>query len=203
MVRECKELLDYMGVPVVQALSDAEAQAAYMAKRDMVWAVASQDYDSVLFGAPRLIRNLTISRRRKLPGKKTTIAVDPEIINLVEVLNEHKIDIQGLVRAALLVGTDFNPGIKGIGPKTAIKIIQKDEFEKHAKDMPVRKELENIFLKPAVATGFTLRWKAPKPAKIRELLIEKHDFSESRVESTIKKIQNAYKQSQQKGLADF
>lgn len=203
MVTETKELLSAMGLPYVQALSDAEAQAAYMAKKGLVWGVASQDYDSVLFGAPRLIRNLTISGRKKVPGKPITTAVKPEIIILTEVLNYHKLDIKGLVRAALLVGTDFNQGIRGIGPKTAIKVIQNGEFEEKAKDMPVREQLENIFLKPAITTGFSLVWKAPDEKKIRDILIGRHDFAENRVNPTIKKLVTAYKGSQQRGLGDF
>ena len=203
MIKETKELLDAMGLPCVQALSDAEAQAAHLAKRGMVWAVASQDYDALLFGTPRLIRNLTIAGRRKVPGKATTVSVRPEIINLTEVLNYHKIDIRGLVRAALLIGTDFNPGIKGIGPKTAIKVAQEGEFEERAKNMPVREQLEKIFLKPALVTGVNLRWKAPNPKKIREILVERHDFSGERINSAIKRIQDSYKKGQQRGLGDF
>lgn len=203
MIRECKELLDAMGLPYVQALSDGEAQAAYMAKKGLVWGVASQDYDSLLFGSPRLIRNLTVSQRKKVAGKHGTVAVKPQIINLTEVLNQHQIDIQGLVRAALLVGTDFNPGIRGIGPKTALKVIQNGEYEEKARDMPVRKQLEGIFLKPALVTGFSLNWKKPNEKKIRDILIGRHDFGEVRVNSGIKKLTTAYKQSQQKGLGDF
>ena len=203
MIIESKELLTAMGLPVVQAISDAEAQAAYMAKKGQVWAVASQDYDSVLFGAPKLIRNLTISGRKKLPGKATTISVGPEIIDLTEVLNTHHIDIQGLVRAALLVGTDFNSGVKGIGPKTAIKIVQDGQFEEKASDMPVREQLEKIFLSPAITTGYTLTWKTPNPEKIKEILVKRHDFSEARVDSSLKKIEKSWKASQQKGLSDF
>jgi len=104
MVDEAKKLLNYMGVPWVQAPSEGEAQAAYMAIRGIVWAVGSQDYDSLLFGAPKLVRNLTISGRRKLPGKDEYVEVNPELIELGDVLKALKLrDRAQLIDLAIIL----------------------------------------------------------------------------------------------------
>ena len=86
MVVESKQLLDAMGIPWVDAPSEGEAQAAVMAMEGTVDAVASQDHDSLLFGAPLLVRNITISGRRRLPSKNIFIEVEPETISLEETL---------------------------------------------------------------------------------------------------------------------
>jgi len=203
MVRESKELIRAMGLPWVQAIADGEAQAAWMANKGHVWAVASQDYDALLFGTPRLIRNLTISGRKKLQGKHVYESVKPESINLADTLNELKIDIKGLVQAAILVGTDFNNGIKGIGPKTAIKEIKSGQYEKHAKTISRHRQVEKLFLEPAISTSFDLNWTAPDADKIRELLIKRHDFGGMRVNSAIKRIEKAYLGSKQLKLSGF
>ncbi|MCP8317219.1 MAG: flap endonuclease-1, partial [archaeon] len=109
MVEDAKRLLDYMGIAWVQAPSEGEAQAAYMAEKGHVWAAVSQDHDSLLFGAPRLVRNLTISGRRKLPSKYEYIEVEPEQIDLNQVISNLNITREQLVDIGILIGTDFNP----------------------------------------------------------------------------------------------
>src|SRR5687767_3138806 len=118
MVAEARELLRLMGIPTVQAPSEGEAQAAHMAAISPdIWAAASKDYDSLLFGAPTLVRFLTISGKEFLPSKGTFKPIVPETIELERLLHGWGITREGLVDLALLVGTDFNDGIKGIGPK--------------------------------------------------------------------------------------
>jgi len=125
MTADSKRLLTQMGVPWIQAPSEGEAQAAYLAKKGDTDYCASQDYDSLLFGAPRLIRNVTISGRRKLPRKNVYIEVTPQIVELDQVLKQLNITHKQLIDVGILMGTDFNPdGIKGVGPKTAVKLIQ-------------------------------------------------------------------------------
>ncbi len=125
MVEDSKRLLDLMGVPWVDAPSEGEAQAAYMALRGITWGSVSQDYDSLLFGSPRLVRNLTVSGKRKLPNKDIYVEISPEMIETEKVLKFYEITREQLVDIGILVGTDFNMGIKGIGPKTALKLIKK------------------------------------------------------------------------------
>src|SRR5215510_9653086 len=125
MVEDSVQLLRHLGVPYVHAPSEGEAQAAYMASRGDVWGAVSQDFDSLLFGANRLIRNLTISGRRKLPMREAYVQVDPETVKLPETLGELRLNREQLVDLGILIGTDFNPdGFKGIGPKTALKLMQ-------------------------------------------------------------------------------
>src|SRR5580765_7934271 len=86
MVGEARELLRMMGIPTVQAPSEAEAQAAHMAASGAVWAAGSKDYDSLLFGAPRLLRFLTISGKEFLPSQGTFRPIVPELIDLDRML---------------------------------------------------------------------------------------------------------------------
>ncbi|PIO08667.1 flap structure-specific endonuclease, partial [Candidatus Pacearchaeota archaeon CG10_big_fil_rev_8_21_14_0_10_34_12] len=86
MIQESMELLEAMGIPAIQSPGEGEAEAAYLAKiKKEVFASASQDYDSLLFGAPKMIRNLTLSRRRKTYSG--WVEVKPEMIELEKVLN--------------------------------------------------------------------------------------------------------------------
>ncbi len=203
MVQETKELLDALGLPWVQALADGEAQAAYMCAKKQVYSVASQDLDSLLFGAIKLVRNLTVSERKKLPGRKEYVKMKPEIIDLDETLNNLGIDRKSLVRIAILIGTDYNSGIKGIGPKTALKIVKEGNFEVYAKDIPYWKQVEQIFLKPAITKDYSLKWRKIDENKVKEILSERHEFSEKRVESTLKRLTKAKKQGDQSTLGGF
>ena len=110
MIQDSKRLLGYMGIPTVQALTEGEAQAAYMTGKGDVWATGSQDYDSLLFGASRLARNLTVSGRRKIPRKNIYVDVVPEIFYLDKVLDDLKISREQLIDLSILIGTDYNPG---------------------------------------------------------------------------------------------
>lgn len=152
LIEDAKKLLELMGIPIVQAPSEGEAQAAYMAAKGSVYASASQDYDSLLFGAPRLVRNLTITGKRKLPGKNVYVEIKPELIILEEVLKELKLTREKLIELAILVGTDYNPGgIKGIGLKKALEIVRhsKDPLAKFQKQSDVDLyAIKEFFLNP-------------------------------------------------------
>ena len=187
MVRESKELISAMGLPWVQAMAEGEAQAAYMCRKGDVWAVASQDYDSLLFAATRLVRNLTISGKRKQNSK--TIDIDIELIDLAECLNFLSLDIELLVELALLIGTDYNPGgVSGVGPKTALKVIREKKFADYENKIPNANRLKQLFLKPTIVSDYSLEWKAPNANKIKEILVERHEFSEERIDAAIKRL---------------
>ena len=202
MVSESRKMLHAMGVPTVQALGDGEAQAAFMAIKGDVWAVASQDYDSLLFGAPRLIRNLTISQRRKVAGTRSTVVVKPEIIDLTETLTNLEIDRGKLIDAAIMIGTDFNQGIKGIGPKTSIKIVKEDKFDEHKEKVPRYQQVRDIFLNSPQVSDYSLKWPGVNAEKLTEIL-STNRFSEQRIAKVIKSLQKAHKQFSQVGLGDF
>jgi len=196
MAEDSKRLLTQMGVPWVQAPSEGEAQAAHLAKKGDTNYCASQDYDSLLFGAPTLLRNVTISGRRKLPRKPVYVEVVPEIIELDQLLKELNVTREQLIDIGILVGTDFNPeGVKGIGPKTALKLIkQHGSIEKL---LPTMKEAEfpaepkrirEIFLNPKVTDNYKLTWKDPNVEGVVDFLCRERDFSEERVRKALKKM---------------
>ena len=196
MVNDAKRLLTLMGVPWVQAPSEGEAQASYMAAKGDVWAVVSQDHDSLLFGAPQLVRNVTISGRRKLPRKRVYIQVVPEIVKLDRVLEELDVTRQQLIDIGILLGTDFNPeGVKGIGPKTALKLIK--QYGSLENLLPTLKEAEfpveprrirEIFLHPKVTDHYQLAWKEPDTKGVIDFLCRERDFSEERVQKALDKM---------------
>ena len=126
MIEESKYLLSLMGIPYITAKSEGEATAALLSKKDLAYSSVSQDYDSILFGAKRLIRNLTVSGKRKIPNRNVYVDIVPEIIEYSQVLKTNNLTHQQLVDVGILIGTDFNPdGFSGIGPKNALKLIQK------------------------------------------------------------------------------
>ncbi|NLZ30803.1 MAG: flap endonuclease-1 [Methanomicrobiales archaeon] len=180
------ELLDLLGIPRVQAPSEGEAQAAHMARSGSVTYVVSQDYDSLLFGSPVLVRNLTVSGRRRMRGR--TITVNPERIVLSCILDRLGITREHLIEIGILVGTDFNPGIRGIGSKTALKIIRSDTFgstiaEKQPDFDPG--PIQEFFRNPPVTDEYILEWRAPDVEGVVEMLCGRYDFSEDRVRSAL------------------
>jgi len=196
MVAEVKDLLDVMGVPWVDALGDGEAQASYMSAKGDVWAVASQDYDCLLFGSEMLVRNATLSGRRKLPGRgrREYVQVVPERVDLRENLEAMGLTREQLVDAAILVGTDFNPGVKGIGPKSAIKLVKAHrdlEGVLRVKDVEVEHadEIRSIFLEPSVTDDYDTGFQRVDVSAALRMLVDDHQFSESRVRSALKKLE--------------
>lgn len=200
VVNGSKKLLELMGVPYIQSLGEGEAQASFMVTNGDAWAVASQDYDCLLFGAPRVVRNLTISGN----------LAAPELMELDLVLKNLEITREQLVDVALMVGTDFNPGIKGVGAKTGLKLIkqEKDIFlaiektKTSLEDFGADPELlRELFLNPEITEDYELKWKNPDKGGIIEFLCGEHGFSEERVSSAIKKIKKM--DSTQKSLEDW
>jgi len=196
MKEDAHQLLRLMGLPWVQAPSEGEAQAAHMTKRGDADYTASQDYDSLLFGAPTLIRNITISGRRKLPSKNVYIDVVPELIILGETLKTCEITYEQLVDVGILVGTDFNPdGIKGLGPKTALKLIKEHgsieaalPHIKNAEFPHPPQSIREIFLHPKVTDNYKLEWNEPDAEGIVNFLVRQKDFSEDRVRKAVEKM---------------
>jgi len=186
MLAESKELLDLMGIPYIDAPSEAEAQASHMCRIDpKVYAVASQDYDSLLFGAPVLVRNVTITGRRKLPGKNVYREVVPETIVLSDVLEELGMNREQLVEIGLLLGTDYNEGVKGVGPKTAIDIVKNGRFPEYGIDDDIKK----LFLKPEVTDDYQFKFKKPNEIGLYRFLGDEREFSRLRLERAIERLE--------------
>lgn len=199
VVEDAKNLLEAMGIPFVRAPSEGEAQAALMAKNGDVWASSSQDFDSLLFGAPILLRNITITGRRKLPGRESYVEVKPEIIKLDEVLKNLGIDRKKLILIGILVGTDYDPGgLSGIGPKRALELVKEKKVEGILKEIKKDwkfgvspEEVFKFFENPPVTKNYKLEWKKPDEERVKKILCEEHDFSEERVESGLEKLRES------------
>lgn len=195
MIEDAHRLLDYLGVPHVQAPSEGEAQAAYMAARGDVWAAVSQDYDSLLFGATSLVRNLAISGRRKLPMKEAYVQVDSEIIELTATLESLGLTREQLIDLGILIGTDFNPdGFKGVGPKTASKLIRENgsiegiaDKNPDFKPPPNLNRIRQIFLKPEITSNYALHWREPRMEELVGFLCGERDFNEERVRTAVER----------------
>ena len=217
MREEAKNLLDALGIPWVQGPSEGEAQASWMASQHEVYACASQDFDSLLFGSPLLARNLAITGKRKLPRKKVWIDVRPELIDLERTLKSLGINREQLVDVAILMGTDFNEGVKGIGPKSGVKLIkQAGSLEKALGELSEEKkfsiteeitsnyqQVRDIFLNPEVIDVDNLVWKKADREKAVELLCEEHQFSFGRVDNALKKYEGFGKRLGQADLFEF
>ena len=185
MITSSKELLTSMGIPYIEAASEGEAQAAYVVLKGDADLSASQDYDSILFGAPTLVRNLTISGKRKIPGKDLFVDVVPEIIDNQGVLNNLNLSRKQLIEVAILIGTDYNPGgVKGIGPKKAIEIVKDGKFGEYGEF----DQIINLFLNPEVTDNYNISFEKSDKDRIIKLLCDKYEFSELRVEKGIERI---------------
>jgi len=195
MVEEAMALLRLMGIPAVQAPSEGEAQAAHMARTGAVWAAASKDYDSLLFGTPRLVRFLTISGKEFLPSRGTFRPIVPEVIELERLLTNLCLTREQLIDVGILIGTDFNDGVKGIGPKKAVALVQKHgrieempaEIRQAVGEPAVVDEIRGIFLRPDVSDGFPVEAQEPDLDGIVRFLCDEHEFSRERVTAAIER----------------
>ena len=208
IVIQSKELLDVLGIPHIQAPSEGEAQASYMVIKGDAFAVGSQDYDCLLLGSPVLVRNLTSSERRKLPGKESYVKIYPKQIRLKTNLKSLGIKQKQLVDMAILIGTDFNDGIKGIGPKKSLSLIKKNgnvenvyaTIGKDPLTFDEIKEIRKIFLEPEVTDDYKLDWPGfDKDAAIK-LLCDKYQFTQERIEPILEKFSNIENMMKQRTL---
>jgi flap endonuclease-1 len=186
IIETSKELLRLMGIPVVQAPGEGEAQASYMVAKGDARYVVSQDYDTLLFGAPMLVRNLTVSGKRKIRGRQITVS--PERIVLADTLAGLKLTREQLIEIGILIGTDFNPGVDGVGAKTGLKIVQKGGFAARLKEKQPDFDpapVIDMFLHPPVTDDYILAAGHPDPDAIRKMLCDGYDFSVERVDKAM------------------
>ncbi len=212
MIFDAKEVIDALGLPIVQSPSEGEAQASHMVAKKDAYAIASQDADTLLFGATRVVRNLSIEGRRKRVGALGYNRVEPELILLEEVLSSLGITQRQLICLAMLVGTDYNTGgIKGVGPKTALKLVKEQKTPERifaAADWgghfcyPWQDVLE-LFEHPKLTDDYQLNFHTIDTSKLIRILCEKHDFSEQRVGKQIEELETSATAKKQKGLGEF
>ncbi len=209
MIEDTKKLLSLLGIPFVQAPSEAEAQTAYMAMQGKVWAASSKDYDSILFGAPKLLRFLTIHGKEYLPSKGTTRPLKPELITLNQLFAHHNITRRQLIDMAILIGTDFNKGVKGVGPKTALKLIKQfgkienlpDSFR--SKISPQYDEVRKIYLHPQITTAYNLGYGSLVESELYEFLCNQRNFAKKRVETAVQRLKEIYRRKEQTKLESW
>lgn len=196
MIDESKELLKMFGIPYVDAPSEGEATAAHLTQTGQADASASQDFDSVLFGSKKMVRNFTVSGRRKIPNRNMYVNVEPEVIELDKTLRFLGLSREELVDVGILIGTDFNPdGFARIGPKTALKLVR--EYSR-LEDIPrIRDELEQveyaqirkIFLDPDVADVEEIELGKIERDEIVRYLSTERNFSRDRIVSSLDRLQ--------------
>ncbi len=196
MIEESKKLISFMGIPLVEASSEGESQSAYMVENGDAWACASQDYDTLLFGGERLIRNFAVSRSKKV--KDTAITLDIEYVSLSKFLDNFGITREQLIDMGILIGTDFFPGIKGIGQHKALELIKehksieniiKNKIKEIELDLDVVNQIKDIFLNPDIKKEYPkLIWNKIDYEKIEELMIEQHNFSDSRIKNALERL---------------
>lgn len=212
MIKDAKLLVSFLGLPVVQAPSEGEAQAAHIVCNGDAWAVASQDYDSLVCGATRLIQNLSIVGRRKHPKTLAYTTTTPELIELAPNLQRLNITQDQLLLLAMLVGTDYNPGgIKGIGPKNALKLVQQHKNPEQlfiAVDWDKKSEVAwqdvwSTFKEMPVTDKYDISFSSINVEQLRKFLVGEHDFGLARVESAIRAVQLKSEQMKQKSLGVF
>lgn len=200
MVRDAQHLLTLLGIPWIQAPEEGEAQAALLCARGDVWATSTRDYDALLYGTPRLLRYLTIAGREFLPSQRTSRPLKPELLEAETQLPRLGISREQLVDLALLVGTDYHPGVHGIGPKKALALIQD---HRRIEDMPeeVRRQMpsdydkiRDLFLRPRVEKDYQLHQGTADVVGVVDFLCGEKDFSRERVEEVLKRLERRVSQ---------
>ncbi len=204
MVGDSKKLLGLFGIPCIDAPSEGEAMAAYMTNANQAHAAASQDFDSILFGAKKLVRNFTNSGRRKVPNRNSYVEVEPELIETQKCLDELKLTHEQLVDVGILIGTDFNPdGFERVGPKTALKLIRE---HKRLEDIPSIQEklseidyeqIRKIFLEPEVSEVDEIVFGKVDYGGISDYLVNEREFSADRVAASLNRLKKAIEKKSQ------
>lgn len=204
MVKESKEILTYFGIPYIDAPSEGEATAAHLTNTGQAYASASQDFDSILCGAKKLIRNFTNSGRRKIPNRNTYIDIVPEIIETEKTLQSLGLTREELIDVGILIGTDFNPnGFERIGPKTALKMIK--QYSKLEEIPQIQEQLQEIdfeqirkiFLNPEVADVEEIIFNEVDYEGLTNYLVNERSFSEERIQSTLNRLKKALEKKSQ------
>lgn len=207
---EAKKLLELMGIPYVNAPSEAEAQCAELAKAGKVYAAASEDMDTLCYKTPFLLRHLTFSEQRKEPIQE---------IDIEKVLEGLQMDQKQFVDLGILLGCDYCETIKGVGPVTAFKLIKEhgtlEGVIKHIESNPDSKfkvpedwpyeGARELFLNPEVldANEIELKWKEPDVDGLIKYMVNEKGFSEERIRSGIKRLQKGLKTGTQGRLDGF
>lgn len=213
MVSEAKQLIKSLGLPIIDAPSEGEAQAARIVANGDAWAIVSQDADSLLFKAPKIVKNLSITARRKKPGKLAYETVTPELIMLEDNMKRLGLNQDELIILAMLVGTDYNiGGIKGIGPKKALDLLKKNNSDPEKIFEEVKwsehfdyswQEVFDTIKHIKITDDYKLEFKKIDKLGVVAILVNEHEFSMERVDSALQKLLEAQTKGVQKSLGEF
>lgn len=212
MVDESIKLIRAFGLPVIRSPSEGEAQASYMVSKGDCHYVSSQDYDCLIYGAPRVVRNLSLTQKRKKINALTYKTILPEILELNKVLKELNLDRDRLIALAMIIGTDFNVGgVKGLGPKKGLKLVQENhDLEKLFLEINFDeicgvswKEVFKTIKEMPVSDDYKLEWNNIDEEKILEILVENHEFNRERITNALENIQKEMKKARQTSLGNF
>ncbi|MDG5776031.1 flap endonuclease-1 [Haloarculaceae archaeon H-GB1-1] len=188
IVDTTRDLLDLLDVPVVDAPAEGEGQAAYMARQGDVDYVGTEDYDALLLGAPLTLRQLTSKG-------------NPELMDFEATLDHHGITWEQLVDAAILMGTDFNPGVDGIGPKTAITEIKEHGdlwavLEARGEHVEQADRIRSLFLDPAVTDEYSFDTDLdPDLDAARRFVVDEWEVDAGEVERGFERIEDSLVQT--------
>jgi flap endonuclease-1 len=198
IVESSKELLELMGVPWIQAPSEGEAQCAWMCQQGLVFATASQDFDSLLFGSTRLVRNLSAIARKDADSEEVYAEVDPELIELADVLNKMHLTREQLVLVGLLIGTDYNEGVRQVGPMTGLKLVRRYKTLENIlatcrfPGQPDIRKVYEFFLNPPHTATYRMAWTPPNTERLLSFLVMRHAFSEGRVQKAAQRLRASF-----------
>lgn len=181
MKDELIELLSAMGIPTFYSKSEAEAQICMLNRIGKINGILSQDYDSLLFGGKHIYRNY-------IDGKEL------DYINLDLNLKKLNISREQLIVLGMLIGTDYNDGIKNIGPKKAYQLVKEKSIEYllniiEKENYVDAKAIFEYFLNPPYE-DVEITFQKPDKDKIIEILVEKHNFSKDKVLSALSEKSN-------------
>ncbi|KAB8267128.1 flap endonuclease 1 [Aspergillus minisclerotigenes] len=209
---ECKKLLRLMGIPYIDAPTEAEAQCAVLARAGKVYAAASEDMDTLCFEAPILLRHLTFSEQRKEPILE---------IHLSRALEGLDMDRKQFIDLCILLGCDYLEPIPKVGPNTALKLIREfgslEKVVEHMESDPKKKyvipedwpyqDARELFLNPDVREAShpdcDFKWEAPDIEGLVEFLVKDKGFNEDRVRNGAARLQKNLKTAQQSRLEGF
>ena len=177
-----RELLGLLDVPIVEAPAEGEAQAAHLVNRGDADYVGTEDYDALLFGSPQTLRQLTSSG-------------DPELMDLQATLSEHEVTLEQLIDVAILMGTDFNEGVDGVGPKTALKLIRAHgdlwtALEARGEHVEYGDQIRELFRNPNVTDEYSVDVRVdPDIPAAREYVISEWGVDADEVERGFERLE--------------
>lgn len=215
ILQDTETLFELMGIPTVRAVHDAEAQIATMVQKGVINSAISQDYDTFAFGANHIIRNLTVAQKRTIRGQ--TITVMPEQYYLEKILNGLDITRDQLILAGILIGTDFNTGVKKVGPKTALRLVKTypdlNSLSEHILTNFIKDDYKwehffetepdiilDYFKNPPYNEIEELKFENVNKKELYNFLVKDRGFSKENVMKSIKKV---VKVQQQASLSSF